>query len=25
LLNTMGMTIVGPVVPFMTLQYLGKP
>lgn len=25
LLNTMGMTIVGPVVPFMTLRYLGNP
>lgn len=25
LLNTMGMTIVGPVVPFMTLQHLNNP
>lgn len=25
LLNTMGMTIVGPVVPFMTLKHLGNP
>lgn len=25
LLNTMGMTIVGPVVPFMTLQHLSNP
>ena len=25
LLNTMGMTIVGPVVPFMTLRHLGNP
>jgi DHA1 family tetracycline resistance protein-like MFS transporter len=25
LLNTMGMTIIGPVVPFMTLKYLSNP